>query len=445
MSEKSIPHGESLPDVDIVRMIEWLRYKCQFQRHCSEPQSSSLTIPEPPERGISYQLTIGLVLRALSGMKRVVKRCLAAPPSSSSMEYDSTPIDNDIHRLNLVLRHFTRDEDLAILDEHYPPSFLYDIANELKSKLDTLSPKLLASYHSHPLYPPHPQTHRLVFERDFLVKVLAFHNQVRRPEGTYEPIDDQQITELATLPRDRCMGCGSRRQLYCGDCGGLRLAIAESVLPSRIFLPFDVHLLIHWQESLHKCTGMHAIAMAAEDQVSYTIWPRITIGGDIAPIIEGLDPDRDILLFPSKDAVSARRFPWLPSHQVDSQVKRYRLVVLEASWNHGKTMANQIISYRNEHQLAPISCVILEDVVGQYWRFQREGNSALSTIEAIAYTAAAAGLDTNRMNELLCLFQAQKYRVLDRVSQGGVPPQAIVVEGSGPGSWKEYTDQLAEP
>ena len=42
----------------------------------------------------------------------------------------------------------------------------------------------------------------------------------------------------------------------------------------------------------------------------------------------------------------------------------------------------------------------------------------MSTIEAIAHTAHAAGLDDQSFHNLLLLFRLQKLRVLDRVRQG---------------------------
>ena len=46
------------------------------------------------------------------------------------------------------------------------------------------------------------------------------------------------------------------------------------------------------------------------------------------------------------------------------------------------------------------------------------GLSSVSTIEAIAHTARAAGLDESSFRNLLLLFRLQKLRVLDRVRQG---------------------------
>ena len=44
--------------------------------------------------------------------------------------------------------------------------------------------------------------------------------------------------------------------VYCGDCHGLRMPLGGILLPPRIHLPFDVLLVLHWQEKLHHCTGI---------------------------------------------------------------------------------------------------------------------------------------------------------------------------------------------
>jgi hypothetical protein len=70
------------------------------------------------------------------------------------------------------------------------------------------------------------------------------------------------------------------------------------------------------------------------------------------PVVSALDPHRDVLLFPSDSAESASAFPWrqgqgqgaLLGNGNQEQKHRWRLVVLEASWQHGKTMHRQVTS-----------------------------------------------------------------------------------------------------
>ena len=213
------------------------------------------------------------------------------------------------------------------------------------------------------------------------------------------------------------------------------------------------------------------------------------------PLVASLHPDRDVILFPAEGAILAEDFAWngpnrvklnemdevlesrtssrdgigsvetsvilessssvnntiddgrktLSENDDPSKRNKWRLVVLEASWGHGKTIFHQLTAYRKYLNLPPLPCVVLSDLVkGEYWRFHEEGHSAVSTIEAIAHTAFAAGLPLNKYEDLLILFKLQKYRVLNRVLEGGKAPKAVVVSGEGLGSWTALTGALTE-
>jgi DTW domain-containing protein YfiP len=174
-------------------------------------------------------------------------------------------------------------------------------------------------------------------------------------------------------------------------------------------------------------------------------WQKEAEDGSHCPwlsIVESLDATRDVLLFPSPDATFAEEFDWGsaptsgdPDQRLSGGVGRYRLVVLEATWNHAKWISKQITAHRKAKGLAPLRCVALKGVVGQYWRFHEEGHSALSTIEAIAYTASAAGMSDGDVDSLLTLFRVQKGRVLLSVDRGEKVPRAMCVGGIGDGSW----------
>ena len=146
-------------------------------------------------------------------------------------------------------------------------------------------------------------------------------------------------------------------------------------------------------------------------------------------MVTSLDPNRDVLLFPSDGAVCASVFKWsgdnndnysgndsndnsngnddigdtaghdststttiTPPHTTTATPiptptsthkpvhtpcsrsgQRWRLVVLEASWQHGKTMHRQLTAYRQLKGLPPLRSVIINNVTGQYWRFHEEG------------------------------------------------------------------------
>jgi DTW domain-containing protein YfiP len=209
---------------------------------------------------------------------------------------------------------------------------------------------------------------------------------------------------------------------------------ASQLLPERVRLPFDLLLILHWQESLHKCTGVHAAALSAEGQVSVADWPRE--GAD--EFARTLDYNRDVILFPSDDAMQACNFPW--SGETEDACP-WRLVVLEASWTLGKKMARQLMLARKRLGLPPLRCVALSDVVGRYWRFHEEGHASVSTIEAIYYAAQAAGMGHDA-DTLLLLFKLQRFRVLSHVESGGKVPRAMLVSGVGEGGWEDETREI---
>lgn len=105
-------------------------------------------------------------------------------------------------------------------------------------------------------------------------------------------------------------------------------------------------------------------------------------------------------------------------------------------------MARRINSCRRKFGFEPIVCLRLNNIIGQYWRFQSEGHSAVSSIEAIAYTALVAGASEHEYNTLLTLFRLQKYRVMKNVQDGRKPPRVVQVTGSGLGSWEPLTKQF---
>lgn len=56
--------------------------------------------------------------------------------------------------------------------------------------------------------------------------------------------------------------------------------------------------------------------------VQYQIWPRLATGGDFGPIVESLNADTDVLLFPCGDAIPAQNFSWhSPATKTSSSVR----------------------------------------------------------------------------------------------------------------------------
>lgn len=315
----------------------------------------------------------------------------------------------------------------------------------------------------------------LLFRQRFVEQVNTYHLGVKRPakedtatatagagsdtaRAMYALLqEDGRLPELARSARELCAKCKGKRQVYCGACGGLRLEVSAEMLPVRVPLPFDVLLALHWQESLHRCTGVHSRVLATHSQVDYVHWEKDRWG----PLVESWRADRDVLLFPTDNAVDAGEFQWngpMPAATGAEEATgqpRYRLIVLEASWNYGATMARQIMEWRAEKGLPPLQCIKLSNIVGKYWRFQEFGHAAVSTIEAIT-CAVLAAMQSNfaltpveaeeeelrqemlgrTHKDMLLLFNLQKYRVLDNVaSHGGKPPRAMKVQGEGDASW----------
>ena len=152
-----------------------------------------------------------------------------------------------------------------------------------------------------------------------------------------------------------------------------------------------------------------------------TVENIIDIDAKWGAMVSSLDPNRDVILFPSDNAVCASKFVWTESFiEVEEGLEienksnvsnnndnnndnnsnndndynnndnnnnesssssrssrstrhRWRLIVLEASWQHGKTMHRQLTAYRQLKGLPALRSVIINGVTGQYWRFHEEG------------------------------------------------------------------------
>ena len=476
-----------------------------------------------------YVLNCGLVIKLRTALLRVLKRSVLKLSERKAL-------GSEDECLYSLVDAFTIEKEF--LHKYWPCSkLLHRVVLELSIKAINLSSTLQRELSVHPLGVPVYKSIKdctsapdsvelnginypvestgeapfIQLNRDFLIRVREYHDTTRRPAGTFDSpvkttpqcsdeaaagtvaaVTEQEermsslITALVQLPKEVCPACLGRRQVYCGDCKGLRMSSAYELLPARVELPFDVLLLLHWQETLHKCTGVHVGALCTEGTFDTAAWTKeivpacskvshsstVVDGGQSAftrappalreqwkNAVEALDADRDVLLFPCEDAVLAEDFDWSscpyqPPSPVEgssssgasagSSNRKWRLVVLEASWNYGKGMAAQIRTHRASVGLPLLHCVQLRDITGQYWKFQTEGHSAVSTIEAITHTAKAAGSSQETVDTMLTLFQLQKLRVLRRIEEGGKVPRALEVSGAGLGCWRALTDCLDE-
>jgi hypothetical protein len=424
---------------------------------------------KPCEKYFHYfPLTCGLVIRLRSGLNRLYRKS-----EYRIRRHVPDQPDQLFHMVSYMTKDFEKlDRDWS---DHQK---LWIVADDLAGKGRNISNDLFCELLYHPLYALHPETNYLQFHEKLMNKIHEEHTSLQRPEGAFDLPEHEieTLKSLSNLTRTKCPKCYAFRQLYCGPCG-IPMETAIPFLPLKIHLPFEILLLLHYQESLIKCTGIHASVLCEENTVNYWHWQKPT--EEWQKVVESLDAENDILLFPYPNSISADEFDWyrqqdeehsLPAADVDetekgtsssslplNDRKRYRLVVLEASWGYGKTMAQQILDHRKAKQLPPMKSIILQNILGEYWRFQSEGHSAVSTIEALAHTARVAIRKRpchNNNNEeekqqseaeaektfhdLLILFRLQKYRVLQHVSkEGGKVPRAMEVTGDPKkGSWK---------
>jgi hypothetical protein len=235
------------------------------------------------------------------------------------------------------------------------------------------------------------------------------------------------------------------------------------------------------RESLHKCTGIHAAVLAKERTVECLRWPKEDHEEDHPAwddIVRGFDSNRDVLLYPYDDAISAEHFPWGWSSSEEGEGSsspplspfKKRLIVLEGPWEGAKTMANRITTIREKLCLPPLPSVTLPpNITSHYWRLQHMGSGAVSTIEAIANVISLIEKNELKIEEekesekettevqeqkrvrrfdvdfesgigttadtLLLLFNLQRHRMLSNIKQGGKVPMAIAASNN-----REYSN-----
>eukprot|EP01041_Mallomonas_annulata_P013090 gene13090-27628_t len=187
-------------------------------------------------KSIQYPISLGLIFKIRTGLKRLKKR----------QKWNTFNIESFMKLL------ISYSLNLTPLDP-WTPEQLFTAVTELSKKVLTISPKIVKKLDYHELHPPDKNTGTFIFNNDFLLEVAAYHSSVARPEGTFTFENEDEtgdgisiIRQLAILEREECSGCGTRQQLYCGPCGGLRTPSASALLPKRVELPFDVLLVLHW-------------------------------------------------------------------------------------------------------------------------------------------------------------------------------------------------------
>lgn len=294
--------------------------------------------------GKKYSLTCGLIIRLKSLLPRIVKqRFQKAPPCCDGDSY--------MNRLYNIINHFV----IKIDNNIWTKEILWNTAISLSEKHSVLPPILQKELCLKRLImKDYPNDKSLYFDKEFLIKVANYYEDTKRPEGTFECTEDQNIITLSSLNREQCPICNGSRQVYCGPCG-VCLPSAIKYMPKKISLPFDLLLILHWHETLLKCTGVQASVLCEDNTLSVIHWARDEKDA-WKDIVENFNSHSDVLLFPSPNATSSKDFNWQDidnnsnesnssNSNISSNNNKWRLIVLEASWECAKTMAKQIGIY----------------------------------------------------------------------------------------------------
>ena len=408
---------------------------------------------ERPER--RYRLTCGLLIQVRHANLRMAGRNIYAGATLADKELAAN------NRYFAQISHFCCKEDRGVLEAYSGEGVLHELVLELVSKKMILSKKLVKVFEAEPLPLRDEHTGLLKFRASFVTALEEYFHRVEKPvsEGEGAGVGRErwfpEMDSLMAIGREECDGCHLMRGLYCANCGGRRTREAEKVLPRRISkaeMPFDILMVLHYQETWNRSTGAHASALIDDGVLTVVHWEQLEEGqgGERRGIVDQIDPQRDVLLFPSSQAVTIGDSGlWSPSSATSAPSARPkpRLVVLEANWSYAKSMAGWLTA-----QMPTLKHVCLADVTGTYWRFQDEGASALSTIEALYHSAcqatqamtAPAGAEMREreapFHNLLLLFEYQRKRMLaakEKEGKGGVP-LGLVPTGYGLHAWGPY-------
>jgi hypothetical protein len=138
----------------------------------------------------------------------------------------------------------------------------------------------------------------LLRELDFAVSVNI--NASRGPRG----VKTSPLDALAAAERERCHLCGGKRQIYCGDCGGIRVGQGGELLPRRVVLPFDLLLIVHW---LVRCHSSVMKAFPPPSHSDHRTCAFSAVSSDLSLISSGLNITGKTTLIPP--------LPFPPEHQ----------------------------------------------------------------------------------------------------------------------------------
>lgn len=165
-----------------------------------------------------FPIKLGFVIDVATGMYRVVKRSLIPAPAENNYE----------SRFLSLISYYSKGDEIKALLQHWKLDSLLHHSNALSKKASNLSHELMREFDYHPVLPP-GRDGGFSFHPEFLAEVAAYHRTLSRPDDVFvgKASDDVELTmlrDLAGLDREECPRCHGRRQIYCGNCGGIRLA-----------------------------------------------------------------------------------------------------------------------------------------------------------------------------------------------------------------------------
>jgi hypothetical protein len=175
-------------------------------------------------RAIQFQPSVGLLIKLVKGLRRLMKRGKVAKQS-----------DDGAHLLWKLYYHYAAPS--PVFDcQYWTANQLFITGNNFISECREISPTLLR-YALHPITCHAGTSHNSVcFSRDldrhylllpqndldiiqlddaFLERVVAYHKSLERPPSTFEDVHEnvEYLKAMAELPRETCPGCGGQRQV----------------------------------------------------------------------------------------------------------------------------------------------------------------------------------------------------------------------------------------
>jgi DTW domain-containing protein YfiP len=184
------------------------------------------------------------------------------------------------------------------------------------------------------------------------------------------------------LKGDGCSVCGRRCWLYCHSC----LVATHPDAPVGIKLPKKLVIFKDPKEKRSKSTAIHAPVLAPQDTV-------LIESKDTVP---DYDPEKTLLLFPSKDAKDIQ----------DVELTSFdRIIVIDGTWSQARSMAARVSTVFRRH-------VRVANTQTLFWRWQRLDSSYLSTIEAIYWIYRNMSLDYDGEYDGLLFFFHKQYELI---------------------------------